>query len=256
MKLGTERSGRSHAVSDPSSRRPKAQKIERLLRLEDCKSRLRILEVGAGSGAIAQFFALRGHEVVAVDVVDQRSSTGQYRFLRVSGCSLPFGDASFDVVISNHVIEHVGDRTAQTEHLRELQRVLAPSGRGYLAVPNRWALLEPHYRLALLSWLPPTLADAYVRFCGRGEGYDCRPLSQSELEALIAGAGLCGRQHHRSALQAVCELEHPTSLLCKLLLRTVPELAFSILAPWFPTLIYTLEPRHRDDLVKGPMHNS
>ena len=36
------------------------------------------------------------------------------------------------------------------KHLREIRRVLRRDGLAYLAVPNRWALVEPHYRLALL----------------------------------------------------------------------------------------------------------
>src|SRR3546814_9833619 len=67
---------------------------------------------------------------------------------------LPFADDSFDVVLSNHVIEHVGEQPEQLAHLSELRRVLTPGGIGYLAVPNRWMLVEPHYRLAFLSWWP------------------------------------------------------------------------------------------------------
>lgn len=59
--------------------------------------------------------------------------------------------------------------------LSELARVLRPSGIGYLAVPSRWMLVEPHYRLPFLSWMPQRAADAYVRLTGRGEYYDCRP---------------------------------------------------------------------------------
>ena len=58
------------------------------------------------------------------------------------GVELPFDDARFDVVISNHVIEHVGDEAAQHAHLREIRRVMKADGSAYLAVPNRWMLTE------------------------------------------------------------------------------------------------------------------
>ncbi|MFP5465661.1 MAG: class I SAM-dependent methyltransferase, partial [Gammaproteobacteria bacterium] len=144
-----ERQG--HAALDLKSRNAKARKIEALLGLKPISRPLRLLEVGTGSGGIAHYFgthpALRC-EVDAVDVTDTRQIHDGYRFTQVHDVHLPFPDGHFDVVISNHVIEHVGDSSAQRRHLAELRRVLGPAGVGYLAVPNRWQIVEPHYRLA------------------------------------------------------------------------------------------------------------
>ena len=74
-------------------------------------------------------------------------------------CSSDLDDGSFDVVVSNHVVEHVGDREAQRTHLAELRRVLAADGLGYLATPTRWALVEPHFTVPLLSWPPRPLRE-------------------------------------------------------------------------------------------------
>jgi SAM-dependent methyltransferase len=38
--------------------------------------------------------------------------------------------------------------------LDEVWRVLKPGGLAYLACPNRYSLVEPHYRLPFLSWFP------------------------------------------------------------------------------------------------------
>jgi SAM-dependent methyltransferase len=46
---------------------------------------------------------------------------------------LSFGDASFDAVICNHVLEHVPDDLVA---MRELRRVLAPGGWAILLVPD------------------------------------------------------------------------------------------------------------------------
>lgn len=46
--------------------------------------------------------------------------------------ALPFADASFDLIICNHVLEHVGD---DRRAMRELWRTLRPSGRAILQVP-------------------------------------------------------------------------------------------------------------------------
>jgi SAM-dependent methyltransferase len=52
-------------------------------------------------------------------------------------CCLPFPHASFDLVISTDVIEHIVDDEAA---LREMRRVLAPSGRVFLTTPAySWA---------------------------------------------------------------------------------------------------------------------
>ncbi len=161
-----------HAVLDLPSRRFKGLKIERLLDLANRPQPIRMLEVGTGSGGIAHYFGTHPQlhcEVDAVDVHDNRLVSEGYRYHQVQDTQLPFADESFDVVLTNHVIEHVGDEQAQRAHLAELRRVLRPDGVGYLAVPNRWMLVEPHYRLAFLSWLPHAWRTPYLRAMGKGE---------------------------------------------------------------------------------------
>jgi SAM-dependent methyltransferase len=235
---GTRDSGLSHAAQDLRVRNAKARKIERLLGLDVTGPPLRLLEVGTGSGAIAHHFATREGRtfaVDAVDVVDQRTCLDGYRFTRLAGVELPFADASFDVVISNHVIEHVGDAAAQALHLAEIARVLAPGGVAYLAVPNRWMVVEPHYRLAFLSWLPPAWRSPYLRLRGRGSAYDCRPLAGREAERALRAAGLRFTQHDVDALRVLLEIERPGSAWTRL-----PLGPLRWLRRWFPTLIYTL----------------
>lgn len=116
-----------HAAHDLPSRRNKAFKIERLLKLTERNGRLRLLEVGCGTGGIAHYFATHPSltiDVEAVDLIDKRTITDHYHFTRVDGTTLPFDNESFDVVISNHVIEHVGDDQDQIRHLVEMRRVL------------------------------------------------------------------------------------------------------------------------------------
>src|ERR1700712_877569 len=130
-----------HATLDLESRHAKGLKIERLLNLKDRLRRIRLLEIGAGSGGISHYFATHPSlniEVDAVDVVDNRVVADGYRFQLVDGPSLPFADDQFDAVLTNHVIEHVGYRPAQLQHLQEIRRVMRTDAVGYLAVPNRW----------------------------------------------------------------------------------------------------------------------
>ncbi|MFT5761392.1 MAG: putative SAM-dependent methyltransferase [Polaribacter sp.] len=48
-------------------------------------------------------------------------------------CNLPFDDNSFDVVLCNHVLEHISD---DTKAMQELYRVLKPNGMGIFQIPQ------------------------------------------------------------------------------------------------------------------------
>ena len=125
-----------HISKDLHSRCFEGLKIERLLDLASRPQPLRMLEVGTGSGGIAHYFGTHQRlrcEVDAVDIHDNRLVTDGYRYQQVRDTQLPFADQSFDVVLTNHVIEHVGNVQAQRAHLAELHRVLRLGGVGYLA---------------------------------------------------------------------------------------------------------------------------
>ena len=55
--------------------------------------------------------------------------------------------------------------------MAEMRRVLTDDGVLYLGLGNRLGVMEPHYRLPFLSYLPPALADRYVRLFGRADRY-------------------------------------------------------------------------------------
>ncbi len=227
----------THALLDVLSRRTKAAKLIDVLQHDHPLRGARLLDIGTGSGTIAaELAAAVGQDgnVMSVDVSDVRVERNGYEFTLYEGHRLPFDGASFDVVVSNHVIEHVGDREAQRGHLREIARVLVPGGTLYLAVPHRWQLVENHYRLPALSWLPQRMADAYVRGTGRGERYDCRPLGRRELRDLLAEAGFDPRDATGDLITVTAE---QSDGIAGRALARVPLLRTVIRGPLLPTIV-------------------
>lgn len=232
-----------HAALNPVGRLPKAEKIAALLKLGSMAGRrLRLLEIGTGSGVIAHYFATRAGlecEVDAIDVLDQRQVVEGYRYQTVTGVELPFEDGSFDIVISNHVIEHVGGTGEQLAHLRSIARVLRPGGVAYLATPNRWQPVEPHYRLAFLSWLPRRWRSPYVRWRKAGDCYDCEPLTMPELERMLRAAGLGFTNECWEAIHAMSMTEAAPKLSVALISR-LPGKCIQPLRRFSPTHVYLL----------------
>ncbi|MDQ3671713.1 MAG: class I SAM-dependent methyltransferase [Actinomycetota bacterium] len=106
------------------------------------------------------------------------------RYVQGDACALPFADGEFDVVFSNAVIEHVGDRARQRLLVSEAVRV---GRRVFLTTPNRRFPIEVHTRLPLVHWLPDRLAHPVYAATGNGFAKEIRLLSRSSLESLFPG---------------------------------------------------------------------
>ena len=108
----------------------------------------RVLDLGAGEGrhAISAYLEA-GVDVVGLDLSHTDLTVAQQRFgefdlhdagrsvsfVQASGLGLPFGPATFDVVICAEVLEHVPEFEAV---LREIDRVLVPGGVFAVSVPR------------------------------------------------------------------------------------------------------------------------
>lgn len=98
------------------------------------------LEIGTGTGGmlhalLARGLRVRGVEINPALIAESRKWFGELPVQTVSGVALPFPDASFDLVLSFDVFEHIRDSDA---HLREVSRVLRPSGRYLVQTPSKW----------------------------------------------------------------------------------------------------------------------
>lgn len=139
--------------------------------------RARILEIGAGTGQQALEISRHGFDVAAVEV-----ALSGYREARIfpvteyDGRRLPFPDASFDVVFSSNVLEHVVDLPALN---REIVRVLRPGGLGIHVLPTHtWRL-----------WTTVTLFPAGAQYL-LGASQPARPHAAADVRA---SGGLMGK---------------------------------------------------------------
>ena len=94
----------------------------------------RILELGAGSGAQAAELSRRGFEVEAIEIASSDyAGHRQFPVTDYDGRNIPFPDASFDIVYSSNVLEHVPHLE---EMHREIRRVLKPGGEAVHILPT------------------------------------------------------------------------------------------------------------------------
>jgi SAM-dependent methyltransferase len=103
----------------------------------------RVLENGCGVGLYIEKLKQHGPAVFGLEYELQRAQEAAERggVVCAAGEMLPFADCSFDLVLSNEVIEHVHDDRAAAA---EMVRVLRPGGRAVVFCPNRWYPVEQH----------------------------------------------------------------------------------------------------------------
>jgi SAM-dependent methyltransferase len=129
----------------------------------------RVLDVGCGVGMYTAAFLRETPTVYCVEIERERVLEARSRASGVAqspGEHLPFADATFDVVFSHEVLEHVADDRACVV---EMVRVVRPGGRIVVFVPNRLYPFETHgifwrgrYRFGnapLVNWLPDRLRN-------------------------------------------------------------------------------------------------
>jgi ubiquinone/menaquinone biosynthesis C-methylase UbiE len=114
----------------------------------------RLLEVGCGIGTDLVRFAKGGARVTGVDLAQTAIDLARKNFelngvtadeLRVAnGEALPYADASFDVVYGHGVIQYTANAP---QLIREMHRVLKPSGTGIFMVYNRVSWLNAMSKL-------------------------------------------------------------------------------------------------------------
>lgn len=228
----------SHAALDNDSRAKKAKKIVDILSSKLSLEGKKVLDIGTGSGDIAYEISKHSKSVDSVDLYDERVKKEGYKFQSVKTAELPFKDESFDVVISNHVVEHIPQ---QQVHVEEALRVLKSGGVLYLATPNKYWLTDPHYKLYFISWMPRKLSNKYLKkFKGDDQEWDIYPASHSMVKKFAKDSKV------NKAVPIVLKMDIPKEQVGNLyyIKKVLSKLPTSLLKPVqyiSPTLVYMIE---------------
>ena len=144
---------RASAAYSRFNRRQKARRFRGLIAHHNVKT---VLLVGAESATfswsniVENAILSSGARVVVSGLGPELDFPNTLRVF-CDGRALPFRDGAFDLVLSNAVVEHVGDEADQRVFLAEHYRV----GRRYVATtPNRWFPVESHTRVLFRHWVP------------------------------------------------------------------------------------------------------
>jgi 2-polyprenyl-3-methyl-5-hydroxy-6-metoxy-1,4-benzoquinol methylase len=114
--------------------------------------KIRVLDVGAGSGALAAAFAKRGHEVTVVEPSSKIDGQALARFgvdvIKDFWPTVRLEGREFDLILCVQVLEHIGDPCA---FMSSLQSSLDEEGKIYLEVPSGDWVVE-HASLGDISY--------------------------------------------------------------------------------------------------------
>lgn len=179
----------------------------------------RLLDVGCNIGLLVEEAQRAGYEAWGIDLDPVAVSHGQSQGRRltcgpVQGLEAPAG--GFDVIVVNHVLEHV---PAVGEFLRALETRLAPGGVLAVNVPNyagwvprmmkaNWGALWPHQHV--WQFTPATLRALVERETGlrcraMDTSHNLEPPSTADLKGLVKRAVVAASvvSHQADELRAV-----------------------------------------------------
>ena len=102
----------------------------------------RILDIGAGTGEFLSVAQNDGWQTIGVEPSDKAKAIAKNKGVSFVEQTSELANQSFDVISMWHVLEHVPDLDKQ---IKELKRLLKPTGTLIIAVPNFKSFDAKHY---------------------------------------------------------------------------------------------------------------
>jgi len=90
-------------------------------------------------------------QITLLNLSEQAVSSHKINSIKGDAQNLHFSNASFDVVFSNSVIEHIGGYKSQQKMAEEVKRV---AKRYFIQTPNKYFFIEPHFLFPFFQFLP------------------------------------------------------------------------------------------------------
>lgn len=224
----------------------RTQKFEKIISvLQDFHPRtqsLSCLDIGCSSGIITSLLGNHFRMAIGMDIDQEavqyakvRTPLPQVQFLIADSMAFPFRNNSIDVIVCNHVYEHV---PYTDKMMDEVYRVLKEDGFCYFSAGNKYKVIEGHYGLPFLSWLPKSLAHLYLKMTGKGDFYYEEHRSLRGLKQLVKRFRI-----HDYTLSVIgdpkkffaTDVLNEKSFLFKWIRLLAPYLY-----PWIPTYIWLL----------------
>jgi 2-polyprenyl-3-methyl-5-hydroxy-6-metoxy-1,4-benzoquinol methylase len=147
----------------------------------ESKAKLKILDVGCGSGELALYLAKKGHQVIGIDRESEYISmalrnanndavTIQFHAISIENYQ---PDEQFDIVVSTDVLEHIQDDRKAFDKICSFSK---PGGEIIIAVPAMQWLYGYHdqaighfrrySKSALIDLITPTCTIQSIRYFG------------------------------------------------------------------------------------------
>jgi SAM-dependent methyltransferase len=109
------------------------------------------LDVGCSVGNLVVEASRLGFDAEGIDVDPVATEEARRAGRPVRTAPVDEVTGPYDVVVANHVLEHIGDLPA---FLAQVARVLAPDGRFFVFSPNRKGLIARLRRGRWMGWVP------------------------------------------------------------------------------------------------------
>ena len=189
--------------------------------LNNIQPRARVLDLGCGNGAMAEYLYGKGVEVTAVDINAEaikenaeRNSKIDYRVADIAE-KLPFDNESFDAVLTSFTLVNILPLATRQKVAAEISRILKPNG---IIWVNEGLVSEDYeYRYNLAK---PTLGNNHD-FYVYTDGLSAKEIETAEELKRALNEGKIARIAHHFTLPELDELFENYELIFQKTTRTL-----------------------------------